>query len=88
MNLTWSLKAYWLTRPNIRCHFRFNFNRFGTLTLSNGKLFQPTDLYRPNSVEALELAELNGRNRLTLMMAALNKIQMIFLTSGSLPLIV
>ncbi len=44
----------------------FNLGRFGDVTLSNGRLFNPTNLHAPLSPEALALAAQNALNRITL----------------------
>ena len=42
----------------------FNLTRFGQFAVSNGRLFIPTNIYAPNSPEALALADRNSRNKL------------------------
>ncbi len=42
----------------------YDFNRYGEMVVSNGKLIKPTQLYPANSSEADELQTANSRNRL------------------------
>ncbi len=44
----------------------FTLTRFGELTLSNGRLLKPTNVYAANSTEAIALTDRNSRNRLIL----------------------
>ncbi|MDF1594927.1 MAG: ExeM/NucH family extracellular endonuclease [Acidimicrobiia bacterium] len=44
----------------------FNFDRFGEMVLSNGRQFQPTQIFEPGSSEATDLLAENLRNRITL----------------------
>lgn len=44
----------------------FTLGRFGQLTLSNGRLYNPTNLYTPGSAEAIALATSNSLNRVLL----------------------
>jgi predicted extracellular nuclease/endonuclease I len=44
----------------------FTLTRFGQLTLSNGRLLKPTNVYVANSAEAIALTDRNSRNRLIL----------------------
>lgn len=59
---------------NMQIHFdqtltvsdTFKLGRYGELTLSADRLYIPTNLYRPGSVEALALATKNSLNRIVL----------------------
>ena len=44
----------------------FTLGRFGQLTLSNGRLYNPTNIFTPGSAEAIALADSNSLNRLIL----------------------
>ena len=44
----------------------FTLTRFGELTLSNGRLLKPTNVYAADSAEAIALTDRNSRNRLIL----------------------
>jgi len=44
----------------------YNLARFGQLTLSNGRLMLPTNIYNAGSEQAINLADENSRNRITL----------------------
>ena len=44
----------------------FTLGRFGQLTLSNGRLYNPTNIFTPGSAEAVSLAASNSLNRLLL----------------------
>jgi len=44
----------------------YNLARFGQLSLSNGRLIKPTNMFTPNSPQAIQLAEENMRNILLL----------------------
>ena len=44
----------------------YNLGRYGEVTLSNGRIYVPTNLYLPGSVELTELAATNSLNKVTL----------------------
>lgn len=44
----------------------YNLGTYGELTLANGQLFVPTNLYRPGTPEAVALADQNRRNKIVL----------------------
>lgn len=44
----------------------YSLGRYGEVTLSNGRLFVPTNLFAPGSPEAIALAETNVLNQITL----------------------
>ena len=44
----------------------FNFDRFGEIVLTAERQFQPTAIYEPYSPDAVALADLNARSRITL----------------------
>jgi predicted extracellular nuclease len=44
----------------------FNFDRFGEVVLTPGRLFQPTAVFEPGSLEAAAAADLISRSRITL----------------------
>lgn len=44
----------------------FNLARFGQVTLSNGRLYNPTSVYAPGSSRATALADRNARNKIVL----------------------
>lgn len=44
----------------------YNLGTYGELTLAAGKLFTPTNLYRPGTTEAVALADQNRRNKIVL----------------------
>ncbi|MFT5197000.1 MAG: putative extracellular nuclease, partial [Candidatus Promineifilaceae bacterium] len=44
----------------------FNFDRFGEIVLATDRLFQPTAVYAPGSVDAINLADANSRSIITL----------------------
>lgn len=44
----------------------YNLARYGQLTLSNGRLILPTNIYNAGSEQAVDLADKNSRNRITL----------------------
>jgi len=44
----------------------FNFDRFGEMVLATDRLFQPTAIFAPGSIDAADLADLNNRSRITL----------------------
>lgn len=44
----------------------FELGHFGEVVLSNGRLFNPTNLFAPNSIEATDLANSNALNKITL----------------------
>lgn len=44
----------------------YSLARFGQVTLSNGRLINPTNIFAPNSTQATALADKNSRNRIVL----------------------
>ncbi|HBY88554.1 MAG TPA: ribonuclease, partial [Colwellia sp.] len=65
---------YWETIEGMSVSFNdslkvsdtYNLARFGQLTLSSGRLILPTNIYNAGSQQALDLADKNSRNRITL----------------------
>ncbi len=66
--------AYWETIEGMSVSFSdtlkvtdtYNLARYGQLTLSNGRLILPTNIFNAGSVQAIALADKNSRNQITL----------------------
>ncbi len=66
--------AYWETIEGMSVSFSdtlkvtdtYNLARYGQLTLSNGRLILPTNIYPAGSAQAIALADKNSRNKITL----------------------
>ncbi|TWX65294.1 ExeM/NucH family extracellular endonuclease [Colwellia demingiae] len=65
---------YWETIEGMSVSFNeslkvsdtYNLARYGQLTLSNGRLILPTNIYNAGSQQAVDLEDKNSRNRITL----------------------
>jgi predicted extracellular nuclease len=74
VSLPVSSAAYWESIEAMSVSFSdtlkvsdtYNLARFGQLTLSNGRLILPTNIYNAGSEQAIALADKNSRNRITL----------------------
>ncbi|WP_077343210.1 ExeM/NucH family extracellular endonuclease [Pseudocolwellia agarivorans] len=51
---------------NLQVSDSYNLTRFGELSLSNGRLLKATNVYAPNSPQAIALTERNSRNTILL----------------------
>lgn len=74
VSLPVSTTDYWETIEGMSVTFNdslkvsdtYNLARYGQLTLSNGRLILPTNIYKAGSKQAIDLADKNSRNRITL----------------------
>lgn len=74
VSLPMSDAAEWENYEGMLIHFNndlqvtdtFNLARFGQLSLSNGRLLKPTNVFAPNSAQAVALTNKNSRNIIVL----------------------